>query len=336
MSRALRIPEATVRETLARVLLSLGFAPPRAEHCARLFAEASMDGVASHGLARFPRFVGQIRRGRVQPEVEPTRVAAFGAWEQWDGQLGPGNLNAWQATERAMALARVEGMGAVTLRRTNHWMRAGTYGWQAAEAGFALIAWTNTEPNMPPWGGRGKVLGNNPLVIAVPRTGAPVVLDFAMSQFSYGRMERAARRAQRLPLPGGYDEAGELTTDPGAILRSGRPLPIGYWKGAGLALVLDLLAGTLSGGRTTRELGQQEEEYGVSQIFLAFDVVKAQPREALDRVVGDALEALHRGDPAAPDTPVRYPGERVLATRAESRQLGVPVDAEVWEEIQRL
>jgi 3-dehydro-L-gulonate 2-dehydrogenase len=280
--------------------------------------------------------VAQVRRGRVRPEAEPTRVAAFGAWEQWDGQLGPGNLNAWQATERAMALARTQGIGTVTLRHTNHWMRAGTYGWQAVEAGFALVAWTNTEPNMPPWGGREKVLGNNPLVIAVPRTGAPVVLDFAMSQFSYGRMERAARRGEPLPLPGGYDEAGQLTTDPAAILRSGRPLPIGYWKGAGLALMLDLLAATLSGGRTTRELGQQEEEYGVSQLFLAFDAAKGQPRETLDRVVGDALEALHRGHPAVPDTPVRYPGERVLATRAESQQLGVPVDAEVWEEIQRL
>jgi 3-dehydro-L-gulonate 2-dehydrogenase len=336
MSGLVRVPEATVRETLARVLAALGFSPPRAELCARLFTETSMDGVVSHGLARFPRFLGLIRRGRVRPEVEPTRVAAFGAWEQWDGQLGPGNLNAWQATERAMVLARTQGIGAVTLRHTNHWMRAGTYGWQAAEAGFALVAWTNTEPNMPPWGGRRKVLGNNPLVMAVPRTGAPVVLDFAVSQFSYGRMERAARRGEPLPLPGGYDEAGELTTDPAAVLRSGRPLPIGYWKGAGLALALDLLAATLSGGRTTRELGQQEEEYGVSQVFLAFDVAKGQPREALDRVVGDALEALHRGEPAAPGTPVRYPGERVLETRAESRRLGVPVDAEVWEEIQRL
>jgi 3-dehydro-L-gulonate 2-dehydrogenase len=336
MSAALRIPEAAVRETLARVLVALGFAPSRAAECARLFTEASMDGVASHGLGRFPRFVGQIRRGRVRVDAAPTRVASFGAWEQWDGQLGPGNLNAWQATEQAMGLAQAHGIGAVALRNTNHWMRAGTYGWQAAEAGFGLIAWTNTEPNMPAWGGRGKALGNNPLVIAVPRTGAPVVLDFAMSQFSYGRMELAARRGERLPLPGGYDEGGGLTTDPAAILRSGRLLPIGYWKGAGLALALDLLVAALSGGRTTRELGQQEEEYGVSQFFLALDVGKGQAREALDRLVAEAVEGLHRAERVGPDTPIRYPGERVLETRAESRRLGVPVDGGVWEEILHL
>jgi 3-dehydro-L-gulonate 2-dehydrogenase len=336
MSAALRIPEAVVQEALVRVLVGLGFAPPRAAQCARLFTQASMDGVASHGLSRFPRFVGQIRRGRVRVDAEPTRVAGFGAWEQWDGQLGPGNLNAWQATEQAMALARAHGIGAVALRNTNHWMRAGTYGWQAAEAGFGLVAWTNTEPNMPAWGGRGKTLGNNPLVIAVPRGGAPVVLDFAMSQFSYGRLELAARRGERLPLPGGYDEAGELTTDPAAILRSGRLLPIGYWKGAGLALALDLLAAALSGGRTTRALGGLEEEYGVSQIFLALDVGTGQAREDLDRLAAETVEALHRAERVRPDTPIRYPGERVLETRAESRRLGVPVDAGVWDEILHL
>jgi 3-dehydro-L-gulonate 2-dehydrogenase len=336
MSAALRLPEAVVREALVRVLVGLGFTAPRAAQCARLFTEASMDGVASHGVSRFPRFVGQIRRGRVRVEAEPMQVASLGAWEQWDGQLGPGNLNAWQATERAMGLARAHGIGAVALRNTNHWMRAGTYGWQAAEAGFALIAWTNTEPNMPAWGGRGKTLGNNPLVIAVPRTGAPVVLDFAMSQFSYGRMELEARRGERLPLPGGYDEGGGLSTDPAAILRSGRLLPIGYWKGAGLALLLDLLAAALSGGRTTRELGQQEEEYGVSQVFLALDVGKGQARDGLDRLVLDAVETLHQAERVAPGTRIRYPGERVLELRAESRRLGVPVDAGVWEEIQGL
>jgi 3-dehydro-L-gulonate 2-dehydrogenase len=90
----MRVPLADLQGEMERVLLSLGFAAPRAALSARLFAEASLDGVASHGLNRFPRFVGQVKAGLVQVDAVPRRVERFGAWEQWDGELGPGNLNA--------------------------------------------------------------------------------------------------------------------------------------------------------------------------------------------------------------------------------------------------
>ena len=171
--------------------------------------------MASHGLNRFPRFVRQIKAGVVRPDAEPVCAARFGPWEQWDGQLGPGNLNATAATDRAIALAKEHGLGLVALRNTNHWMRGGTYGWQAVGAGVAFIGWTNTTPNMPPWGTLTSKLGNTPVIIAIPRGDEPVVLDVAMSQFSYGKMETLQLRGEQLPMPGGYDEAGHLTTDPG-------------------------------------------------------------------------------------------------------------------------
>src|SRR5262245_45606299 len=267
-----RLPFDLIVTELVRVLTALGFSEARARGSATLFTETQLDGVASHGLNRFPRFVKQVRAGVVNVNAEPRRVASFGPWEQWDGNLGPGNLNATAATSRAIALSREHGLGLVALAHTNHWMRGGTYGWQAALAGFAFTASTNTPPNLPPWGTRSSKLGNNPLIIALPRDHAPVVLDMAMSQFSYGKMERLQLRGEPLPFPGGYDENGKLTTDPGAILRTWRALPIGYWKGASLALVLDLLAAVLSGGQTTHEIGQQKEESGLSQVFLVIDV----------------------------------------------------------------
>ena len=123
-----RLPFDLILSELIRVLMSLGFSEARARQSATLFAETHLDGVASHGLNRFPRFVRQVRAGVVHVDAEPTRVASFGPWEQWDGNLGPGNLNATAATSRAIALARERGLGLVALGNTNHWMRGGTYG----------------------------------------------------------------------------------------------------------------------------------------------------------------------------------------------------------------
>jgi 3-dehydro-L-gulonate 2-dehydrogenase len=213
-------------------------------------------------------------------------------------------------------------------------MRGGAYGWQAASAGCALLAWTNTMPNMAPWGAREPRLGNNPLVVAVPRGAAPVVIDMAMSQFSYGRLEGLSGAGLPTPVPGGWDERGQLTTDPTAILRSGRVLPTGYWKGSALALVLDLLAMTVSGGRATREIPPDpERETGLSQVFLAIDVGRsAGSADLADRVTA-VIDDLLATPPVDAGAPVRYPGEQVLRTRHENLECGVPVDEAIWREV---
>src|SRR6202165_5100698 len=133
-------------------------------------------------------------------------------------------------------------------------MRGGSYGWQAADAGVIGVCWTNTMPNLPPWGASEPRLGNNPLVIAVPRAEGHIVLDMAMSQFSYGTLESFRMRGEQLPVTGGFDLDGKLSSDPGAIEASRRPLPIGYWKGSGLSLMLDMLAALLSGGQATHQI----------------------------------------------------------------------------------
>jgi 3-dehydro-L-gulonate 2-dehydrogenase len=324
----MRVPFDQLHDTLRRALLATGLEPDRADLSARLFAETSRDGVASHGLNRFPRFMRMIARGVVDVRARPERIAAHGALERWDGHGGPGNLNAWEAMTRAIALGREHGAGCVALGNTNHWMRGGTYGWQAAEAGLVGICWTNTLANLPPWGAADPRVGNNPLIIAVPREAGHVVLDMAMSQFSVGTLASYRLRGEPLPVDGGYDSGGTLTRDPAAIEASGRLLPSGFWKGSGLSLVLDLVAALLSAGRATHEIPLEPElETGLSQVFLTLDpsAMPGQDAGLADRVI----DHLHAG---AGD--VRYPGERTLETRRQSLRDGVPVDPTIWADVQ--
>jgi len=329
-----RIPFAEVQTTLAAVLRQLGFAPDRAQNCARLFAETTRDGVYTHGINRFTRFVGTIGNGCVDPAGQAEATARYGALERWDGHKGPGNLNALAAMERAIALGREHGVGCVTMGNTNHWMRGGTYGWQAAEAGLIGICWTNTMPNLPPWGGAERVIGNNPLVIAVPRSRGPVVLDMAMSQFSYGTLESYKKRGELLPVDGGFDTGGNLTRDPAAIEKSWRPLPVGYWKGSGLAVVLDMVAAMMALGRATHEIAPDPlREAGVSQMFLALHPAIFGPASQAEEIADAVVASLHNSRPAAQGGKVRYPGEQTLRIREENLRLGLPVEPAVWAEI---
>jgi 3-dehydro-L-gulonate 2-dehydrogenase len=222
----------------------------------------------------------------------------------------------------------------VALGNTNHWMSGGTYGWQAAEAGMIGICWTNTMPNLPPWGGAERIIGNNPLIIAVPRANGPVVLDMAMSQFSYGALESYRKRGEMLPVDGGFDAEGNLTRDPGAIEKSWRPLPVGYWKGSGLAVVLDMIAAMMTLGQATHQISSDPVlETAISQMFLALNPGAFGSSQEADRIADAVVASLHNCAPASEGKKVRYPGEETLRLREENTRLGLPVEPAVWAEI---
>ena len=308
-------------ETLTRALEHAGLEAERARRCARIIADSTRDGVPSHGLNLFPRLIATIRSGVVDVNARAGRVSRAGGLERWDGRGGVGALNAWDAMEAAIAGSRAHGIGCVALANTNHWMRGGTYGWQAADAGVIGICWTNTLPNLPPWGGDEPRIGNNPLVMALPRPGGHLVLDMAMSQFSYGVMAAYRERGEMLPVPGGFDASGVMTSDPGAIEASRRPLPIGFWKGTGLSIVLDAIAASLAAGRATHEIpAAPERESNLSQVFIAIDA----------SALGSADEIARIADAIVGDLGTRYPGQRTLAARRQHTRDGIPVSDAPW------
>lgn len=325
-----------MKKVFTDILIREGFDEEKASHCSTIFTETSVDGIYTHGVNRFPTFVRYIKQGFVKVNAVPSLANKFGGIEQWNGNLGPGILNAQFATETAVSLSKQHGIGCVGLRNTNHWMRGGTYGWQAAKAGFIFIGWTNTIANMPAWGAKDGKLGNNPLVMALPYNDEAIVLDMAMSQYSYGAMELSAMKNEMLTVHGGFDVNNELTKDPSAILATSRPLPVGYWKGAGLSLLLDLLSTILSGGLATHEISSKEIEYGLSQVFIAIDLSKLGNHSFISKAIEGILNDYHQSIPIDEYKKIVYPGERILLTRKKNLANGIPVLKNVWDEINEL
>ena len=331
-----KIKPAEMEAEFFRILIANGLSEDNAKTCAEVFTTNSMEGVYSHGVNRFPKFIEYIKNKLVLPDAVPAKVSGFGGIEQWNGNLGPGPLNALHATERAMALAAKNGIGCVALGNTNHWMRGGLYGWKAAKQGFVFIGWANTIANMPAWNATDNRLGNNPLVIAIPFANEAIVLDMAMSQYSFGAIEMASLKNEQLPVAGGYDVDGNITTDPNEILQSKKGLPAGYWKGAGLSLLLDMLAALLSGGKAVHDITKQDAEYGLSQIFIAIDLKVLSNLKSINLLLQQIIDDYHQSIPVEPGKKIIYPGERVLMTRKENMDNGIPVVEQVWKTIKSL
>jgi 3-dehydro-L-gulonate 2-dehydrogenase len=212
-------------------------------------------------------------------------------------------------------------------------MRGGYYGWRAAKKGFVFIGWTNTLANMPAWGAVDGKLGNNPFVMAVPFQDDAIVVDLAMSQYSYGALDMYRSKNEKLPTQGGYDTKGNLSDDPEEIRATGRMLPIGYWKGSGMSLLLDILASVLSSGLSTSELSKLPAEHALSQVFIAIDLSKLGNYPAIENSIKHIIDDYHTSKPVAGVNRVRYPGERAVYLREENMKNGIPVSTKVWQEI---
>jgi len=333
----LRVSSRQLQELLTRVFLKYGFAEEKSLSLARIHTESTLDGINSHGINRVPLFIEYVKKGMVNPEAEVQQVEAFANMERWDGQRASGVLNAISCTKRAIDMAKVHGMGLVALRNTNHWMRGGTYGWQAANAACISICFTNTIANMPPWGGKDRRIGNNPLIVSIPReNGKHVVLDMALSQFAFGKIHEYQLKGEKLPYPGGWDEKDELSRDPGMILASERGLPIGYWKGSALSVILDMLATILSAGDSTRNISARGKETGVSQVFLCISPAVFPDRDLRERLLDEIITYTHDVEPMHPGGSTYYPGERTLETRKRNLKEGIPVSEKIWREVKKL
>jgi 3-dehydro-L-gulonate 2-dehydrogenase len=327
-----------MKATIKSAFELAGMPEKKAEICARVHTESSRDGVYSHGLNRVERFVDYINKQLIDVHAEPSLDMNLGALEIYNGNMAPGILNAMFAMNRATEIAEKNGLGLVSLNNTTHWMRGGAYGWLAADKGYIGICWTNTESCMPSWGATSGGIGNNPFIMAVPRKEGHLVLDMAMSQYSYGKLQVTRLNNKKLPFPGGFDKNGTLTDDPAAIEETRRILPIGYWKGSGFAILLDVIAALLSGGLATAAIDKLDKGSCGSccQVFIAVNPLKINTQEFIDKTLHETITQVKSSVPVKENGEIYYPGEQSLKTRIENTELGIPVDDDIWTRVKQL
>lgn len=323
-------PSAVLEEFSARVLGAAGLPEGDALAVAGLMAEADLVGADAHGIFRLPQYVRRIEGGAVNrtPRISVARTAAATALV--DGDNGMGHLVMRRAAEAAIEIARESGVAWVGVRRSNHAGPASIYAAMAAAAGLVgLYAAVASANHMAPWGGVESLLGTNPLAIAIPNGDVPAVLDIATTVVSYGTVKSHALRGETMPAGWMVDRAtGAALTDP-ARSSEGVLLPIGGYKGAGLALMLGLLAGTLNGAAVGSEIvdfnADETSEANTGHFMIAIDIARFGDPGVFAAAMNRHLDEL-RGSAVLPGAgPIRMPGDERARRRAERAGAGVPL-----------
>jgi LDH2 family malate/lactate/ureidoglycolate dehydrogenase len=304
------------RRFVAALMQARGLPQADAQVVAECLVRADLRGVETHGIMRLPIYLERLERGLVnpRPKLEPRRVTPVAA--HLDGEDGLGFVVASRAMAESIAMAGEHGLGLTAVRRSTHFGMAAAYLLQAIEAGFIAFVFTNASPAMPPWGGRQPFLGTSPFAVGVPGGDkGPFVLDMAPSVAARGKIRRAARDGE--PIPEGYalDAEGRPTTDAAAALK-GVVLPIGGPKGAGLSMLMDILAGVFTGAAFAGRVGDQYKDLDRPQdvghflmalrpaLFVGVEAFRARMDELASRIRAQPLaegfdEILMPGEPEA-------------------------------------
>ena len=306
-----------------------------AKRFVEIFAGNSLDGVYSHGMNRYPRYLSDMESGLCDAKVtQAERVSGLGGLEVWDAHFGVGPLIAQQMAERAIELARTHGIACVALRNNSHWLRAGRYGLMMADAGMMGLCMTNTCMNLVAYGAKEPSTGNNPITIAIPRRAGSLVMDMAVSQYAFGKLEIMAQEGGMLDTPCGYDTDGNLTNDPQKIVESGLMTPMALWKGSALSIMIDLMVSMLSLGRTSLAIGTPADgEKGMSQMFVCMNPAAVIDMDKAEAQMEKTIAFLNSLEPKDGVHGVHAPGENLEKTRARNRECGIPVTEDTWQKI---
>lgn len=323
---------ATVESASAfavRLLSAHGLPEADARTVAHCLVRADLRGVDTHGIQYLPHYLARVDKGLINPrpslQIErKTPVAAA-----LDGQDSFGFVVGMAAIEAAMEMAREFGLGIVAARRSTHFGMAAAYVLRAVEAGYIAQVYSNASPAMPPWGGREPMLGTSPFACGAPGGKLdPYVLDLSFAVAARGKIRKAARRGEPIPLSYALDKDGRPTTDATAAL-DGVVLPIGGYKGSGLAMLMDLMGGVVTGAGHAGGVGNQFSDFDrpqdVGHFFMAMKPDLFVTLEAY-RARMDRLVTAVRGAPRAEGfAEILMPGEREARLERARRISGVQI-----------
>lgn len=325
-----RVPAAALRALATEIFRRCGMEEADAGLLAGTLVAADLRGVHSHGVLRVPEYVVKLTRGGVDPQGRPRVVRDSGACLVVDGGNSMGQIGAAFAMERAIERAATTGIAAAAIRGSNHCGALAGFAMQALPHAMIGLATTNALPTMAPWGGAERLLGVNPLAVAIPAgEERPLVYDAAFSASSHGKLRVYQQKG--LPLPEGWalDRDGQPTTDPAAAL-DGLLQPIGGFKGTGLAMIMGILASMLSGACYGTELGDMARGPAAGadgHFVLALRVGAVEEVSRFKARVDAAIRQLRVCRRAPGFDRILAPGEREALNEAAYCRDGIPLNA---------
>lgn len=332
INRKARVSSAQAHAYVKAVLIANAVPEANASTVADCLVAADLRGVDTHGINRIPSYVARIRQGVLAPAAQPVLSEITPVVAQIDGKNAFGFVSAKLGMAKAIEMASIYGIGMVSVKHSNHFGMSAWLVQQALDAGMLSLVFTNSSPALPAWGGRSKLMGVSPIACGAPGKDHDFILDMAPSIAARGKIYKAKRRGEKIPEDWALNAEGKRTDDPAAALE-GVMLPMGGPKGSGLAVMMDVFSGVLSGsafaGHVTNPYDPSKPaDVGHFLVAIKSDLfVDAEDfRERMDylyqRVVGsDKMEGVDR---------IYFPGEIEQLTQQERTQNGIPyVEAEI-------
>jgi LDH2 family malate/lactate/ureidoglycolate dehydrogenase len=321
------------------VLRALGVPAGDAELVSLSLVQADLWGHQSHGMMRLPWYVRRLQSGAMRAATDPTLQVDAGAVAVIDGHDGIGQVLAHRAARESIERAKRHGVGAVAVRNSNHFGTAMYFSLMGPPQGCIVLAATNASPAMAPWGGREKRVGTNPWSISAPAgRHPPLVLDVANTAVARGKIYLARQRGESIPPGWAINVAGEPTTDAAEAL-AGLILPMAGHKGYGIAVMMDVLAGVLSGSSFGEDVSgpyQAEWRSGCGHLMVALDIKAFIAPAQFDQRMEQMIARL-KATPLAPGgTEVLLPGEPEARCAADNQRRGLELPAQTREDLEAL
>jgi LDH2 family malate/lactate/ureidoglycolate dehydrogenase len=338
-----KIPFELLKDFCREAYRKVGVPGDEAEIVADLLTRADLRGVETHGVTRLPIYIQRLQKGYVRKEAQISVVKEKGPTAFLDAQGSMGHLSAYRGMEKAIQKAEEHGIGWVSVKDSGHFGVAGLFPMMALKKDFIGYIVSNSAPMMFPWGGKQRIVGNNPLAYAFPADKCqPVVLDFSLSVVSSGKLILCRKKGETIPLGWAVDKEGVPTEDPYEGYEGGGSLaPVGGHKGYGLVLAHEMLTAVLTGGKWTKNIKSLYEEdpsriQGTCHSFMAIDPDCYIGREEFKKNMGAYIRSIKGSAKAKGTAEILVPGEPEHRTEMKFLKEGIPLPPNTVKELTTL
>ncbi|TVQ14556.1 MAG: Ldh family oxidoreductase [Bacteroidetes bacterium] len=323
-----------LKKLIITILNKEGVPVDQSEIIADSIIYAHLSGKGTHGVIRIPIYIKKIQKGIMEADTKLSTMQSKGVVEICSANHGFGQVAAYYGMKRAIKKAKDLGVGIVSIRNSNNFGVAAYFCQQAVDEGMIGVLYSNSAPAIAPWGGKKPLFGTNPMAYGFPSPEGlpPIVFDMAVSSAARGKIRLAAKYGEKIPFGWALDREGNPTNDPDLAL-NGSMIPIGEYKGAGLAMIVDYFAGLLSGAGFAGNVkplnidsGFSDNGHFIMAMNPEFFMLADEYEERFNAFLKSIIEA-------GPD--VRIPGENVYKTRLEKKQ-SIALSAKVYTEFMAL